>query len=288
MNRPLRIDCDAGLHHITARGNRRGAIFRTDSDRLTWLTILGEACALFHFKVHAYCLMGNHYHLLLETTQGQLARGMRYLNGKYSQYFNRQHKLSGHLFQGRYHAILCQQESYLLELARYIVLNPQRAGMIKVPAEWPWSSYRATVGLADAPPWLQTDNLLALFGSERANAICAFEQFVLAGIGGESPLKEVSNQVLLGDKTFRARFLDEPIAGDITEIARAQRRVTLQPLPDYFNGTLHPKVAMAKAYLSLGYSMTEIARYHGVSVRTVSRAVKRLQQQVSDDPANEI
>ena len=158
MSRPLRIEHDNACYHVTARGDRRCTIFRTDSDRLTWLALLAETCLRFDFIVLAYCLMGNHYHLVIQTRQGKLSRGMRYLNGNYSQYFNRQHGLVGHVFQGRYHAVLCQANDYLATLARYTVLNPVRAGLVSHPGHWIWSSYAAMVGTIDAPAWLDRES----------------------------------------------------------------------------------------------------------------------------------
>lgn len=274
MTRPLRYEEAGALYHITARGDRRHSIFRSDRDRLVWLTLLGETCTRFHFAVHAYCQMGNHYHLVLTTAEGRLAQGMRYLNGNYSQYFNRTHRLVGHVFQGRYKAILCDRAAYLMELARYVVLNPVRAGMVAHPVLWPWSSYRATAGLDDAPGWLSVGEVLALWGSRRLVAETRYEQFVLQGIGAESPLKHVNCQLLLGDEAFCQRLAGAPVAGELIEIRRSQRQAVLPPLADFFAGKHDPRLAMAQAYLSLGYSMAEIARYRGVSVKTVSRAVK--------------
>jgi putative transposase len=142
------------------------------------------------FVVHAYCQMGNHYHLMVETLEGNLSQGMRQPNAFYSQEFNRQHGLVGHVFQGRYKAILVQKESYLLELARYVVLNPVRAGMVDAPGDWEWGSYNFTTGAMDAPPWLDIVWLLSQFGQVRDLAIGEFRQFVLAGVGKDSPLKD--------------------------------------------------------------------------------------------------
>ncbi|WP_395408583.1 transposase [Pseudoduganella sp. UC29_106] len=263
------------MYHVIARGNRRGAIYRTHSDRLVWLSLLGETCERFNFRVHAYCQMTNHYHMVVETVGGRLARGMRYLNGNYSQYFNRQHELVGHVFQGRYTAILCQRETYLMELSRYVVLNPVRAKLVSQPVEWPWSSYRAIVGLHDAPSWLQHDLTLAHFDAHQASARRAYEEFVLKGIGKPSPLAAIRNQLFLGNDDFCENFIDHQVPGDLIEVKRAQRRAIVHALPDYFRQYRDPKEAMAMAYLSLGYSMHEIARYCGVCVKTVQRAVKK-------------
>jgi putative transposase len=274
MNRPLRIECDNACYHVTSRGDRRATIFRTDSDRLTWLALLAETCDRFDFGVLAYCQMGNHYHLVVRTRQGALSRGMRYLNGNYSQYFNRQHQLVGHVFQGRYHAILCQESEYLMELSRYTVLNPVRAGLVKHPAHWLWSSYGALIGTVDAPAWLERDTVLAQFGNNREEAIRVFEDFVLAGIGEKIPFPAVRNQLFLGSDEFCKLAAHGQIQGDLLEIKRAQRRAIVRPLSDYFVQFQDRHEAMAQAYLSHNYTMAEIADFCDVSARTVGRAVK--------------
>jgi putative transposase len=157
MSRPLRIEFAGALYHITARGNERRDVFFCDDDRFAFLKILEQVCDRLNWLCHAYCIMSNHYHLLIETLDGNLAKGMRQLNGVYTQYVNRTHGRVGHLFQGRYKGILVQKEAYLLELARYIVLNPIRAGMVRKVEKWPWSSYPATVGLVEKPGFLMTD-----------------------------------------------------------------------------------------------------------------------------------
>jgi REP-associated tyrosine transposase len=154
MARPLRLEFAGALYHVTSRGDGREDIYRADADRRGFLDVLGEVQGRFHWTVHAYCLMSNHYHLLIETPDANLAKGMRQLNGVYTQRFNRSHDRGGHVFQGRYKAILVQKEAYLLELARYVVLNPVRARMARTPGEYPWSSYRAMIGAAVAPEWL--------------------------------------------------------------------------------------------------------------------------------------
>lgn len=274
MSRPLRIEHDNACYHVTARGDRRSTIFRTDSDRLTWLALLAETCKRFDFTVLAYCLMGNHYHLVVQTRKGRLSRGMRYLNSNYSQYFNRQHGLVGHVFQGRYHAVLCQENEYLDELLRYTVLNPVRAGIVTHPSHWPWSSYLPMTGGIDPPEWLLRDTMLLRFGSDRDTAIRAYETFVLDGIGKESPFRAVRHQLFLGDESFCERAERHEFSSELREITRSQRRAVVVPLADYFARHPNRKEAMAKAYLSHTYTMAEVADFCKVSVRTVSRAVK--------------
>ena len=156
MSRPLRLEFAGALYHITSRGNRKEAIYEVDTDREGFLSVLADVCKTYNWECHAYCLMDNHYHLLVETPDANLSKGMRQLNGRYTQNFNREHHRVGHVFQGRYKAILIDKNSYLLELSRYIVLNPVRAHMVRSVIDWPWSSYRATVGEQVKPGWLNT------------------------------------------------------------------------------------------------------------------------------------
>lgn len=275
MTRPLRLEAPGAIYHVTSRGDRRGAIYYDNDDRLVWLDVLGRVCLRFNFVVHAYCQMTNHYHMILETVDGGLARGMRQLNGAYSQQFNRRHKLVGHVFQGRYKAILVQRETYLLELARYVVLNPVRAGMVARAEDWQWSSQRHFMQGGVKPDWLDTDWLLSQFGPERASATCAYSSFVAAGAQMRSPLSDVQHQVMLGDKDFIAKHLVDAEPPDFRGITRTQRRAMVLPLAEYAAAFKDRNEAMAMAYGSMGFSMEEIARYFPVSPRTVGRAVQR-------------
>jgi len=170
MARPLRIEFPGALYHITSRGNARQRVFRDDEDRETFLATLAWVVARFRWRCHAYCLMDNHIHLLIDTPQPNLSRGMRQLNGVYTQRFHRRHRRVGHLFQGRFQAILVEKEGYLLELARYIVLNPVRAKIVKTPERYPWSSYRPMLGVAPVPPALAIEWVLEQFARTRATA----------------------------------------------------------------------------------------------------------------------
>ena len=167
MSRPLRLEFAGALYHVTSRGNERKAIYLDEADFRNFLELVGQVCERHNWVVHAYCLMTNHYHLLVETPDANLSLGMRQLNGVYTQLFNRSHKRVGHLIQGRYKAILVQKDSHLLEVSRYIVLNPVRAGMVDNCIEWPWSSYVFTCALQQAPEWLAVDQLLSLFAKTR-------------------------------------------------------------------------------------------------------------------------
>lgn len=149
MSRPIRIEFSGAPYHVTSRGDRREAIYEEDADRERFLEVFGQVVEDFNWICHAYCLMTNHYHLVIESPCGNLSKGMRQVNGMFTQYSNRRHSRTGHLFQGRFKAIPVDGESYLLELARYVVLNPVRAGMVREAGDSAWSSYRAMVGAAE-------------------------------------------------------------------------------------------------------------------------------------------
>nr|ACN58867.1 hypothetical protein AKSOIL_0252 [uncultured bacterium BLR13] len=273
MVRPLRLEFPGALYHVTCRGNRREHIFRDRIDRLAWLEETERVCGRFHFLIHAFCQMTNHFHMLIETPEGNLGQGMRQLNSAYSQYYNRRHDLVGHVMQGRYQAILVQKESYLRELARYIVLNPVRAGVVDAPGDWEWSSYLFMLGEKPAPSWLMSDWLLACFGQDQVAAQGAYQRFVMAGIDEESPLKKVCFRCILGDDAFIAQHRISPGELISGEIARVQRRALAMSLNEYALKFARREVAMAEAYRSMAFSMSQIATHFGVSVKTVSRAV---------------
>jgi putative transposase len=162
MARPLRLEQEGGYWHLTQRGNERRPIFLDDDDRRVFLQLLAATAKRFRWRVLTYVLMTNHYHLVSQTPGLTLSRGMHALNFRYAQYFNRKYKRCGHLFQGRFGSILIEESDYLNEVMRYVVLNPVRAGMVRHPAEYEWSSYRALAGLEPAPDWLAVDWVLAL------------------------------------------------------------------------------------------------------------------------------
>jgi REP element-mobilizing transposase RayT len=274
MVRPLRIELFGGLYHVTSRGNQHQDIYFDDANRIAWLKLLGEVCHRFNWRCHAFCQMTNHYHLVVETPEGNLARGMRQLNGVYTQHINRRYRRVGHLFQGRYKSILVEKDSYLLGLVRYVVLNPVRAGMVNDASDWPWSSDSMMIGRQDMPEWLESDWLLGQFGSSRRKAIAAYRDFVRAGMGQGSLWSELRGQVFLGSEDFVERVQRQLPDGDLREIPRLQRRGSGRPLSEYASMGKRDE-AMAAAYGSGDYTMKQIAEYFGVHYATVSRAVRR-------------
>ncbi len=278
MSRPLRIEYPGAFYHVTARGNAREPIFLDDDDRTLFLTVLARTVEHMDWRCHAYCLMDNHYHLLIETPQGNLARGMRQLNGVYTQRFNRRHGRVGHVFQGRYKAILVERDNYLMELCRYVVLNPVRAGMVEDIARYRWSSYRATTGLEPVPEWLFVDGLLDRFGSNRRSAGRKFAEFVAEGKPQPSPWLKLKGQVLLGSESFIAQLHLQMAHPDL-EIPRSQRMLQRPDLASIFSKEVRADKpmrdeAIRRAYLEYGYTMASIANFLGIHYSTVSRVIK--------------
>ncbi len=273
MARPLRMEFAGAVYHLTSRGNARQKIFFSDADRELFLDTLTQVVSRYGWICHGYCLMANHYHLLVETPRGNLAIGMRQLNGLYTQSFNRRHKRVGHLLQGRYKAILVEKESYLLELCRYIVLNPARVKGGVEHAAWKWSSYRATAGRAKVPELLSVDWVLGQFGKHRRTAQKRYRAFVSDGLA-ERPWQELKGQIYLGSEKFVERH--SAAGKQLKEIPRAQLKAAKPTLDRIF--AKNKQAGIAQAYREHGYRLHEIASHLGVHYATVSRRLKQLEK----------
>ena len=207
MARALRTDFSGAVHHVTSRGNERRPIFVDDHDREMFLRFLGRAVARFGWSLAAYVLMTNHFHLLVQTPEPNLSRGMQWLNTAYVVWFNRRHQRSGHLYGGRFKAFLIEKESYFTAVLRYVVLNPVRANMVARPEDYRWSSYRATAGLESAPEWLDTIAALTPFAPDTALAQSFYRDFVEQRVGSRERLwDKVVNGVYLGTETWRRKM----------------------------------------------------------------------------------
>ncbi len=282
MARTLRIEFPGAVYHVTSRGNARSKIYRDDEDRLIFLATLAWVVGRFGWVCHAYCLMDNHFHLLVETPAANLSRGMRQLNGVYTQRFNRRHRKVGHLFQGRFKAILVERDRYLLELARYIVLNPVRARRVKSPKNYPWSSYRPTLGLAPAPSGLTTDWVLGQFAKTKPAARKRYAKFVHAGIGQASPWGELKGQVILGGEAFVEHLAPQlNQRKKVTEIPKRQRLLRRAALKTLLAGAETKAArndAMAQACIEHGYTLAEISKEVGLHYATISRIIKSVEK----------
>lgn len=204
MARPLRIEFPGALYHVTCRGNRQEQIYTCDDDHYLWLRLFAQTCMEFKWTCYAWCHMTNHFHVVIETSEPNLSKGMAWLNGNFTRRFNRAHDRVGHVFQGRYHSVLVQRETYLMELARYVVLNPVRAGLVRDAGEWRWSSYGATAGLRPSPQWHSRDSILRLFDHHQEAAIDRYKKFIAAGIRMPSIWEAKTGNFLGGDA-----FIDE-------------------------------------------------------------------------------
>ena len=294
MSRPLRIEFPGAVYHVTSRGDRREPIYRDDEDRNRQLDVLAQAMDRFDAQVLSYCQMGNHFHLVLHTRQANLSRLMRHVNGVYTQTFNQRHGLVGHLFQGRFKAILVDREAYLLALCRYVERNPVAAGVVAAASDWPWSSYRAHVGEAVTPPWLDCDGLhsyllgrLVLTARDRRQAVQRYAALVADARPGEAPIWEsgLRAQVFLGDEAFveRMQALVTPAQRVAVDVPKAQRKSprTLQDCLGQSPG--QPAHALRMAYRECGITMPAMAKELGLSVSRVSRLIAQAEGSRGDE-----
>jgi putative transposase len=273
--RQLRVNAPDAVHHVTARGNRRALIFYDDADKEGFLTTLGRIVKRYRWICHAYCLMPNHYHLLLETPAPTLSAGMALLNGTYASRFNRRHQLIGHVFQGRFHGVLVEREAHLLELARYVVQNPVRAGLCDRADAWPWSSHGALMRMRP-PPFLETGWLLAQFG-RGPRAVARYAEFVAEGMS-ESPWAHLLGGLYLGSPEFAARHAPGKIVRGVPRASWSPTRPSL--------AELLPTGAASEirtAVVEHGYRVREVAEQLGVHPATAGRRLARAESSdVSD------
>ena len=294
MTRPPRLEFPGAVYHLTARGDRREDIFLDDVDRLTFLDLLAKEVRQQHWRLYAYCLMSNHYHLLIETPEGKLVDGMRRLNGVYTQAFNRRHGRVGHVLQGRYKSILVDKDAYLLELVRYIVLNPVRAGMAQRVEDWPWSSYAITADKREAPDWLDAEWIVKQFGADPIAARSAYRRFVRAGVDGASPWEALRGQVYLGEGKFLARMEKlaaeqdkQGIPGSHRQPARPDAEAVLTAVakafcvtPEQVQNRCHQRAFQAWVYLlrrAVNLNLREVADKAGVSPGRISQIQRTLE-----------
>ena len=300
MARRARVEYAGALYHVITRGNQRQRIFRDDRDRTKYLEILANLKTQYSFRIPAYVLMVNHVHLLLESGAVPLSRIMQRLGSGYTQYFNRRHRQVGHLFQGRYKAILCDKDNYLLELSRYLHLNPVRAKAVKDPADYRWSSYGGYVGEPQGQKWLDTTEVLQHFSRKLKEARKLYRRFVLEGLGEGH--KEAYYDVLegrfLGDREFaeeikakanilgyvRSKIKAEALLGVACRMLERRRAEVVGA------GKERERVRAREAICYVGRNCTEIsvmalAKSLGVDATCVSRSVARVESRLRNDKA---
>ena len=281
MARPLRIEFPGAIYHVTSRGDRREPIFIDDQDRLNFIHLMALALERCDASVLAYCLMGNHYHLVLQTRRANLSVLMRQVNGVYTKRFNHRHGKAGHVFQGRFKAILVDRKAYLLEVCRYVEINPLRAQMVSDLQHWPWSSLAAHVGQTEAPPWLDVAALHEqLMGRPMANArdvrtACSRYARLVAS-APDTSLWETAlrGQVFLGDEAFVDRMLAKasPAQRAAREIPKSQRSKP-KSLKHWLAHCDSRDEAFFRANRDSGMSMTAIGAEAGLTVARVSQII---------------
>ena len=284
MSQPLRIEYPGAIYHLTSRGNARSNIYVTDADRIEFLNLLAQTCQRFNWHSYAWCLMSNHYHLLIETSEANLSRGMRHINGVYTQTFNRTHQHVGYLFHGRYKAILVEKDSYLLEVIRFVLLSPVRAGMTKTAGQYPWSSYRAMISKTTTLDWLERDWILGHYGERLTTAQKQFIKFIQNG-ANQSPIwEQLRRQFYLGDEQFVGRLQSRTGLGeDLSEISRARRQRVGKPLSYYSTRYNYRNDAIYAAYKNGVYTQKEIASYFEMHYSTVSKIVKKCEEKEKEE-----
>lgn len=296
MARPLRITYPGAFYHVTARGNEQKAVFKSKSDRIKFLGYLESASVRYNAEIHAYCLMVNHYHLLLETPSGNLPQIMRHINGAYTTYFNTKRARSGHLFQGRYRGILVEKDAYAKELSRYIHLNPVRADMVEKPEDYPWCSYSAYMGKIKAPDWLCRGFILAFFGKKTATAQRRYRDFVetLLGREYESPIAAATGASLLGSTGFVTHIKDCYLCGednsrDVPALKQIFAGIAMETVIDLVAKSFGDNQAHqrnAGIYLCRQYTgekLATIGSRFGISDAAVSQACKRFKARIDSD-----
>ena len=274
MSRPLRLEFENALYHVTSRGDRLEAIFDNDGDRYALLEVVARGAARFDAIVIAYCLMSNHYHFVLQTHRPNLSRLMRHINGVYTQTYNRRHGKVGHLFQGRFKAVLIDSDAYLLEVCRYVDLNPVRAGMVANPGDWAWSSYRTHAGSATPSLWLDSAMLYRQFAPDGngSEGPASYARFVAQGAGIKLWDQRLSAQIYFGSEEFLRRMQTRAAGSEAKEIPRTQRRPASRSLEWYFD-RYDRNGAIVQAFREGAYTQTAIARLSGLSVSRISRLI---------------
>jgi len=289
MARPLRINYSGAFYHVTSRGNERKNVFKSKRDREKFFEYLDSATQRYDAVIHVFCLMSNHYHLLIETPTGNLPQIMRHINGAYTTYFNVKRARPGHLFQGRYKAILVEIDEYAKELSRYIHLNPVRAKMVETPEEYEWSSYRFYIGETKPPKWLYRDFILGYFGNKVSIAQKEYRKFVsiLVSEKYDSPLDEVVGSTLLGSPGFIAFIKDKFLSGkksdkDLPALKELAKKASMQGIFDEVESVLGKQPTLArsvKMFLCQRYTgekLKDIGKHFGIGESGVSHASRRV------------
>lgn len=296
MSRSLRIEYAGAFYHVTSRGNERKALYRSHRDREKFLSYLESAAERYKSVVHVYCLMDNHYHLLIETPSGNLSQIMHHINGAYTAYFNTKHARSGHLFQGRYKATVIDADEYAREVSRYIHLNPVRAGLVENPEEYRWSSCQYYMFKRGVPTWLRRDFILSYFGRGPKTAMKRYKDFVYSVMDQEckDPLAGLSKSIILGGEAFieeiKTRFLrDKQPDRNLPSLRELSDWPGLSQIEKAVDSVLKSEKKLArqvKLYMYHRYSgmkLREIGKHFGIGESGVTQASFRIGMEAEKD-----
>jgi putative transposase len=290
LARQIRIEFPGAFYHVFSRGNQKQPVFLSDDDRFFFLKCLREAYEKFGVIVHAYCLMPNHYHLILETPLGNMSSMMHFLNTTYTVYFNTKHERCGHLLQGRYKSILIEAESYAQKLSKYIHLNPVRSKIVELPEQYAWSSYECYRGTDKPEKWLKTSFILSLFNEYSEEATKTYVEFVIEGIGKEVPasMRDSVRKGILGSDEFVARIKNEHLAEKLSkpdrekpQLRKLRKRPDLPLILSVAEKILGPRnkhllpIAILISHKNSALRLREIGEFYSLSISSVSNACSR-------------
>lgn len=279
MSRPVRIEFPGAHYHVTSKGVQDKPVYLDNEDRIAFLSVLETVVSRFGWLLHSYVLMNSHYHLIVECPKANLSKGMRQLNGVYTQHFNRRHEIEGSLFQGRFKSVLFEAKTYLLPLCRHVVLNPVRVGASSSAQTYRWSNHRVTGGATKKSTFLHTSAILDSFGRSAKDAQIKYKEYVKAGVNVESPLLERSHQVLLGSPKFISQM--QPILDGEKLAKRGPKRASRRrSLPVLFkkvdNLSKSERNSLIKhAHIEHAYTLMEIGDFLGLHYTTVSKVVNQ-------------
>lgn len=302
MTRQLRIEYEGAFYHVTSRGNQKEKIFWNDKDREEFQKVLKRTKERYKYLLHAYVLMDNHYHMLIETPYANIKQVMQNINTSYTVYVNRRHKRAGHLFQGRYKAFIVDKESYLLELGRYIHLNPVRARIVKRPKDYKWSSYREYISEGRGDTVTDTEDTLYSFSKKRAIAIKKYQEFVSAGISEVSPFKNAVGSIL-GDEIFREKVIkylkDIPDKTEISEFKKIETKHktedVIRAIAKYYGiseddllkrrraTSKQRKIAIYLCKTLSGKKNVEVGKVFGITLQAVTNVVRDIDKRREDE-----
>lgn len=293
MSRPLRIEYPGAFYHVINRGLERREIFRSKPDYEYFLDLLLQLHEKYGLWVHSYCLMPNHYHLYLETPNGHLSKIMRQLDGHYTQKFNKKYARVGPLMQGRYKAVLVEQDSYSLQLSKYIHLNPVKAKIVRTPEEFVWSSYSAFIGKPKTPDFLKTTWLLGQFNKSVKKSQKAFKAFTLQDMEDWSPEKETYKGLILGSSDFISQIQDTYLAGksdpEIPKLKVVQKQLPTEQIRKLITALETDKNTANKLFIFAlkkhsSLTLNEIgAAAGGLTYMAVSKIAKRIEDKSNGD-----